>query len=469
MRIAPLCALCAATACGDGDPRPQLVVYVDTDLPLSGQLLDDDAYSFDAAVDTIRIDALIEEDGVLRSFDLRTLAVPDASSWPVTFGVAAGELDGALLLRMRLFRAQFAAAGETSGRKTLDPLPQVTVDRIVAVAPPSEGIERLSLTLSGDCMGTIADFGALRSCIDADNPSGTPDEGLAHGALVATKAGSWPWARFRDCAGEPPDGARCIPGGFFVLGDPRYVGISEDTIDESMPLRPVRLSPFYLDVFEFTVGRLERAVAGGYAGPLPQEPVAGDPARQFCTWHADGSGADDLPLNCVFQQAARQMCEHAGGTLPSEAQWEYAARGRGQRRLYPWGEQDPTCCTASQGRVGDPDVLVECDDGSGIEPVGSHPATEACGGIGDVSRDGILDMGGSVSEQLLDELLPLDAPCWSQGLLLDPVCQESALYFALRGSFWNAGLANAATPWRRAAIIGQTAGFRCAYAAEAAP
>jgi hypothetical protein len=104
----------------------------------------------------------------------------------------------------------------------------------------------------------------------------------------------------------------------------------------------------------------------------------------------------------------------------------------------------------------------------GIEPAGSHPTSAACGGLGDQSRDGILDLGGSVSEVLLDNFQPYDAACWTLsggGVLVDPVCQVAgSVQFSLRGGNWNGGQARTAAPFRDAANADRpTEGFRCAY------
>jgi hypothetical protein len=114
--------------------------------------------------------------------------------------------------------------------------------------------------------------------------------------------------------------------------------------------------------------------------------------------------------------------------------------------------------------------------GTGVEPVGSHPVSASCTAmgvagtmvdVGDVTRDGVQDMAGSLSEALGDFLQPYNAPCWSTSALLrDPACQAvSNAAFVLRGTYWNAGLGNALLPLRFSVSTAgaPSEGFRCAY------
>ncbi len=98
------------------------------------------------------------------------------------------------------------------------------------------------------------------------------------------------------------------------------------------------------------------------------------------------------PANCVTWQAADAYCKHSGWRLPTEAEWEAAARGM-EQKVYPWGSEWPSC-----GHV----VLRTfsgdgCGKG-GTSPAGQHP--------GDLSWVGAHGMGGNVSEWVADDYGP---------------------------------------------------------------
>ena len=162
-----------------------------------------------------------------------------------------------------------------------------------------------------------------------------------------------------------PAGTSLIPAGAFVMGDP-----DPSTPYAQPPHRVTITRAFCLDVTEVTVGAYGLCVGRGCTEPT---------ADRDCNWMRDRT---THPINCVDWDQARDYCHSVGGELPTEAQWEFAARGTDGRR-YPWGNEEPTSrlCSDHQGMPG----VTTC-------PVGSFPA----------SLHGLFDMEGNVDEWTLD-------------------------------------------------------------------
>jgi formylglycine-generating enzyme required for sulfatase activity len=483
--------VCGGPACSQtAEARAQLVIVIDTDAHVVGELTpasvagagvdgSSPRISPDATIDTLRIDVLDDHNQLV---DLRTFVVADPTSWPLSFGIEpSGRLGGEVRVWVRAFRALFATSSHASnGATTLEPPPQVAIDRLVAIQVPASGVERARITLRSDCIGTKSSFGSpLLTCLGAGHLAEEAHSGIdTSGNDAPSIVGTWRPALETQCKSAPVDGRVCIPGGYFILGDLEAVGAAETTEEEPSPLRPVVMSPFLLDKFELTVQDVRTLVNDGkLKGALPDPMTPGDPQKQFCSWlGASDSSHDRLPINCVSYATASELCKLRGGALPTEAQWEYAARGRGERRRYPWGDADPQCCSASLNRTGPPPVLPMMCPGAGLEPVGSHPASPGCTAtglagtitqVGDVTLDGVEDMAGSLMEPLGDLLQPYDSPCWTgAGLLTNPSCQGvSNAANAMRGSYWNAGVATALLALRNSASMNgfPAQGVRCAY------
>jgi formylglycine-generating enzyme required for sulfatase activity len=452
------CASCSSSA----PPRAELVVVIDTDAHLVGELADRAEVSPDAAIDTVRVDVLDANDKI---YDSQTLIVPDKESWPITFGVLPNGSATEVRLRIRAFRGRFGQAGVVNGGATVDPPADVTIDRLAVFALPKSDLSRARVSLATDCIGTPSSFlSPVKTCVDAAHLAGDPHTGIdTSNGDAPSSVGTWQPAIAVACSAPQRDKTNCISGGFSILGEYSAVGLGGTP--RPVPLKPTIVSPFLLDTYEYTVARFRAFVASGYAGDMPivQDPT--NAINRYCTWRGPNDPSNDsYPLNCVDWPVAEKACEKEGGTLPTEAQYEHAARGRGERRTFPWGDADPTCACISASRQGQFMGANECR-GAGVEPVGSHPVTAACPNA-DVSRDGVFDLGGSLIEAMLDDSAPYTAPCWTPGgVLRDPRCQVGGMGLpaSSRGTDWSAGLASAAGARRDVFSKGANTGFRCAY------
>jgi formylglycine-generating enzyme required for sulfatase activity len=409
-------------------------------------------------MDTLRVDVLSAA-GELR--ESRDYVVSDPSAWPFSLGVAG---DGHV--RLRLFRARDASPQPTTqGAVLQDPLVDTTIDRLVTLTAPSQGVRRLRVLLTGGCMGVPSNVASRLTCMD-DAARSTPSQAqLAEDRGEKSAVGTWAGLTERPCTSPEDPSRRCVPGGFNILGDTSLAGVDSVT-SQPLPLRPVLLSPFRMDRTEYTVGRFRMLAL---AGKAPRK--RGDRSFQapshvgaYCTYKGDtDQSADELPLNCVSVELATALCQVDHGRLPTESEWEHAASGRGEGRAFPWGNTQPACCTTSLSRSPDPSVPALCTP-SLVEPAGSHQG-KLCPGGGDVSVDGILDLGGSLSEVTQDSFVPLPS-CVQGGVVKDPRCQSTlGPGHTAKSADWTAGLARARVALRHDAdTLGAfTQGFRCVY------
>ena len=270
------------------------------------------------------------------------------------------------------------------------------------------------------------------------------------------------------------DGSTCaanqirIPGGTFWMGD-------AELEENSRPVHKVTLSPYCIDKTEVTVGAYRSCVQlGGCAPPTPTvdwEKIKNEDKTklsQLCTWRK-GRFSENHPFNCVDWKQATTYCKWAGGRLPTEAEWEYAARGN-DNRSYPWGNAIPDasrlnacggeCVSMAKQRLDmDLNGLYAGSDGwPATAPVGSYPKGS--------SRFGALDMAGNVWEWTADTFAP-----YSGTPATNPhVFEFDELPRVCRGGGWlndkaeqlRAGYRMRNAPNTRSANLG----FRCVRGAE---
>jgi formylglycine-generating enzyme required for sulfatase activity len=157
-----------------------------------------------------------------------------------------------------------------------------------------------------------------------------------------------------------------VEAGEFLMGSHET---DSRAADDEKPQHVVNLDAFWIDMTEVTNAQYRRCVEAG---------VCTSPG---CWGDADLSG-DDQPVVCVTWYDAEVYAAWVGGRLPTEAEWEKAARGT-DGRLYPWGNESPDCTKAFYSGCG-----VRTTD------VGSH--------LEGASPYGALDMAGSVREWVAD-------------------------------------------------------------------
>jgi formylglycine-generating enzyme required for sulfatase activity len=184
-----------------------------------------------------------------------------------------------------------------------------------------------------------------------------------------------------------------IPAGEFLMGSPEGEGEPHE-----QPQHRVFTSEFLIDKTEVSWRQFRKFVEATGA-PLPRTPVWGTP--------------DHYPSAFILWEEARAYCEWVGGRLPTEAEWEKAARGTDGRK-YPWGnEWDPRRCNSISGGLHQPDN------------VGSYP--------GCLSPYGVLDLPGSMWEWCADWY---GESYYAESPSRDPKGPASGRFRVMRGGAW---------------------------------
>jgi formylglycine-generating enzyme required for sulfatase activity len=161
-----------------------------------------------------------------------------------------------------------------------------------------------------------------------------------------------------------------VPAGEFTMGN------DASEMDLAKPAHTVYLDTFSIDKYEVTNAQYQRCVDAGKCSP----PAKSESKTRL--WYYGAPKYNNYPVIYVSWDDAQKYCAWAGKRLPTEAEWEKAARGT-DGRIYPWGNTfDARNLNSSEGGKGD------------TTAVGAYPA--------DVSPYGALDMAGNVSEWVAD-------------------------------------------------------------------
>ena len=208
---------------------------------------------------------------------------------------------------------------------------------------------------------------------------------------------------------RPADGAVMVyvPAGEFLMGrsDEDLDAVLDECSDcersrfaDEQPQHAVYLDAFWIDRTEVTDAQYDKCVEAGAC-------------EHRATIYEQRPDAPDLPVAWVNWYDAQNYAAWAGGRLPTEAEWEKAARGE-NGQIYPWGNSPPDCHKANyKGCAGK------------LLPVGSLPDG--------ASPYGALDMAGNVEEWVADWW---DIDYYSQSPFRNPQGPESGDYQVLRGA-----------------------------------
>lgn len=324
---------------------------------------------------------------------------------------------------------------------------------------------------------------------------------LATGVLASTMAARYGlrWYHVARAVAQAPLGTALIPGRVFGMGStPQAIqsafevckrvakDCNLDEFEREQPLRTVKLSDFYIDKYEITNQQYAKWLN------LAQRPFVVRSAQlveshgeQLLHLHPEYSGIEyrsprfmvrpgreEHPVVQVSWVGARLYCQDRGMDLPTEAQWELAARGvtgDGRAHAYPWGDAPPTC-----------DGVVVARDRSGVCAAAGAGTLSVGTAAQDVSPQGVHDLSGNVREWVLDRFLlrypdcqdcqnplvawtpPSALPAANAGDAGAP--QAGAVAHGVRGGNWLQNPTSARAAGRsRHSYLAVSIGFRCAH------
>lgn len=291
------------------------------------------------------------------------------------------------------------------------PDPDEVVGALDMLVRGSQDTDAILSRLNDEWFESTQKFVPLIVALDALAPNRPSERSSAIRAMLVT--------RFAENAGynAPPatlygvDRVR-LGGGELQMGQPEPSDNGNDAVAHR-----VRVSPFYIQPHEVTNAEYRRF----------------DPSH-------DPTAPDDHPVVNVSWFDAMAYAAWLGGSLPTEAQWELAARGI-DGRPYPWGDESPTSRHANF-------------DGTGTTPVGSFPAGS--------TPEGVDDLAGNVWEWCRDGSTPSPAtPLQPSAILVDPVGATNARTRVLKGGsyfnderFLSAAGRNFLHPGARESVVG---------------
>jgi formylglycine-generating enzyme required for sulfatase activity/serine/threonine protein kinase len=325
---------------------------------------------------------------------------------------------------------------------------------------------RIVAVVAGSLFVTITLLGVLRYRSLRDGGSAPAPSGS--GSVSAAVVDGAPQASAAPAAQTCPAGMILVPGGMAFIGD-------DSGPAEEKPQHQVELSAYCFDRFEVTLDEYRRCSNDGackrasktndFEGITAKDRKVYDP---LC----NANEPDKLgkhPVNCVAHTDAEFYCHWRKGRLPTEAEWEFAARGSDGRR-YPWGDDDPVGGKGHLNACGPECVAWGAANGIKLEAMykeaDEYPHTAPVGSFpGGRTKLGIEDLVGNVWEWVADYWGPYEATKVGAPQR-DPQGPSDGKARVIRGGAWNSQKIEWAHPsYRYSAAPAQKSygiGFRCA-------
>lgn len=278
--------------------------------------------------------------------------------------------------------------------------------------------------------------------------------------LILVSSASGQFIGSRKSTPKAPKNMVLVPGGTFEMGTSkedvpalkqRFNVRPAELFEEEIPKHTVKLSPFFMDKFEVTNAEFRKFLQKHPEWRRDRIAAEMQNGKYLSDWTGDElpKGKEDFPVVFVTWYAAVAFCNAQNKRLPTEAEWEFAARGGLADKQFPWGNELPDKSRANYGASG---------IGKPVK-VGSYPP----------NGYGLFDMAGNVWEFLADE--------WNKypgtgGAQKDPISGGTISDFmkvtsrrSLRGGSFGGVVVNLRVSYRDSHLptnAVEHVGFRCA-------